>query len=231
MKFHIFTIFPDMYSSTFEEGVIHRGIAKGHVEIFLHNIRDYTSDKHKKVDDSPFGGGPGMIMKPEPIFNAVETVSKNHNISKTTPKILLSPQGKQFNHKIAKELADLSEIILICGRYEGFDERIRETLATDEISIGDYILSGGELASMVIIDSVSRLIPGVLGSNESPLNDSFYNDLLQFPQYTRPASFRNMNVPDIILSGNHAEIEKWRNSQSIMKTQNKRPDLFKKYDN
>tara|TARA_Y100000996_G_scaffold42369_1_gene29357 strand:+ start:9352 stop:10053 length:702 start_codon:yes stop_codon:yes gene_type:complete len=229
MKFHIFTIFPDMYSSTFNEGVISRGIEKGHIQIFLHDIRDYTNDKHNKVDDSPFGGGPGMIMKPEPIFNAVETVSETHNIQQTTPRILLSPQGKPFNHKIAKKLSNLNEIIMICGRYEGFDERIRQNLATDEISIGDYILSGGEIASMAIIDSVARLIPGVLGSQKSPLNDSFYDGLLQFPQYTRPAKFREMGVPDIILSGNHSEIAKWRKLQSINTTKKRRPDLFKKY--
>ena len=230
MKFHIFTIFPEMYSSMFKEGVISRGIKKGQLEIILHNIRDYTNDKHKKVDDYPFGGGPGMIMKPEPIFNAVDAVSKKYSIPKETPKILLSPQGQQFNHEIAQNLSAHNEIIMICGRYEGLDERIRENLTTDEISIGDYILSGGEIASMVIIDAVSRLIPGVLGSEKSPLNDSFYDGLLQFPQYTRPASFRSMDVPDIILSGNHAEIAKWRKRQSIIRTKKNRPDLLDKCD-
>ena len=230
MKFHIFTIFPNMYSSIFEEGVISRGIKNGTLEIILHNIRDYTNDKHKRVDDYPFGGGPGMIMKPEPIFNAIEIVSNKYSIPKETPVILLSPQGKRFNHNMAQELSSLNEIIMICGRYEGFDERIRQTLATQEISVGDYVLSGGEIASMVIMDAIGRLIPGVLGSGQSPLNDSFYDGLLQFPQYTRPASFRNMNVPDIILSGNHSKIAEWRKAQSIIRTKIARPDLFEKYE-
>ena len=230
MKFHIFTIFPNMYSSIFEEGVISRGIKNGTLEIILHNIRDYTNDKHKRVDDYPFGGGPGMIMKPEPIFNALEIVSNKYSIPKETPRILLSPQGKQFNHNVAQELSILNEIIMICGRYEGFDERIRQTLATQEISVGDYVLSGGEIASMVIMDAIGRLIPGVLGCGQSPLNDSFYDGLLQFPQYTRPASFRNMNVPDIILSGNHSKIAEWRKTQSIIRTKKARPDLFEKYE-
>lgn len=229
MKFHIFTIFPSMYSSIFEEGVMSRGIKNGTLEIILHNIRDYANDKHKRVDDYPFGGGPGMIMKPEPIFNAIEIVSTKYSISKETPRILLSPQGKPFNHKMAQKLSTLNEIIMICGRYEGFDERIRQTLATQEISVGDYILSGGEIASMAIIDAIGRLIPGVLGSDKSPMNDSFYDGLLQFPQYTRPASFRNMDVPDIILSGNHSKISEWRKSQSIIRTKRTRPDLFEKH--
>ena len=230
MKFHIFTIFPNMYSSIFEEGVISRGIKNGTLEIILHNIRDYTNDKHKSVDDYPFGGGPGMIMKPEPIFNAIEIISNKYSLPKETPRILLSPQGKQFNHKMAQELSSLNEVIMICGRYEGFDERIRQTLATQEISVGDYILSGGEIASMVIVDAIGRLIPGVLGSDQSPLNDSFYDGLLQFPQYTRPASFRNMDVPDIILSGNHSKIAEWRKAQSMIRTKRARPDLFEKHE-
>ena len=226
MNFHILTLFPKMISPLFEEGVISRALKNKTISICVHDIRKYSSDKHNKVDDYPFGGGPGMLLRPEPIFKAVETLWQKGIIPRTTPIILMSPQGRKFNHGLATELSKYDDLVLICGRYEGFDERIRTNLITDEISIGDFILSGGEIAASAVVDSVSRLIPGVLGDFQSAENDSFFSNLLQYPQFTRPADFRGHKVPDILLSGNHAHIEKWRKEQSITRTKKNRPDLL-----
>ena len=226
MKFHIFTLFPNLFESPLAEGVVGRALKSGLIDIRINNIRDYSTDKHGTVDDYPFGGGPGMLLKPEPIFESIRSNIRNRIISADSPLILLSPQGRTFNQKVAKELSTKEEITLICGRYEGFDERIRSNLATDEISIGDFVLSGGEIPAITIIDSVSRLLPGVISSIESAENDSFFNGLLQYPQYTRPANFEGLEVPKLLLSGNHSEIEKWRRQESLKKTKDRRPDLL-----
>jgi len=226
VNFHIFTLFPNIFTNTLNEGVTGRAISKGLINLIVHNIRDYSTSKHKKVDDYPFGGGPGMLMKPEPVFQAVETVKKQYSVPDGTPIILMTPQGKTFTHKIALSFQSFKTIFIICGRYEGVDERIRNYLATDEISIGDFVVSGGELPALNIIDAIARLIPGVIGRSESAQNDSFYNDLLQFPQYTRPANFRGIKVPEILLSGNHEKIKTWREIQSLKKTSQNRPDLI-----
>ena len=226
MKFHIFTLFPNLFESPLAEGVVGRALKSGLIDIRINNIRDYSTDKHGTVDDYPFGGGPGMLLKPEPIFESTRSNIRNRIISADSPLILLSPQGRTFNQKVAKELSTKEEITLICGRYEGFDERIRSNLATDEISIGDFVLSGGEIPAITIIDSVSRLLPGVISSIESAENDSFFNGLLQYPQYTRPANFEGLEVPKLLLSGNHSEIEKWRRQESLKKTKDRRPDLL-----
>ena len=228
MKFHIFTLFPNVFESPLAEGVVGRALKSGLIEIKINNIRDYSTNKHGSVDDYPFGGGPGMLLKPEPIFESIRSKVQDKTISEGSPLILLSPQGRKFNQKVAKELSQKEEISLICGRYEGFDERIRSNLATDEISIGDFVLSGGEIPAITIIDSVSRLLPGVISSIESAENDSFFNDLLQYPQYTRPAKFEGLEVPKVLLSGNHSEIEKWRRLESLKKTKDRRPDLLSK---
>ena len=197
MNFHILTLFPKMISPLFEEGVISRALKNKTISICVHDIREYSSDKHNKVDGYPFGGGPGMLLRPEPIFKAVETLWQKGMIPRTTPIILMSPQGRKFNHGLATELSKYDDLVLICGRYEGFDERIRTNLITDEISIGDFILSGGEIAASAVVDSVSRLIPGVLGDFQSAENDSFFSNLLQYPQITRPADFRAHKLPNI----------------------------------
>ena len=222
MRIHILTLFPAMFSGPFSESIVKRAVDQGLVEISIYNIRDYTSDKHHVVDDSPYGGGPGMVLKPEPIFKAVEAVIGETGM----PVILLTPQGKLFSHQVAEELAQNEEMMLVCGHYEGVDERVREHLVTDEISIGDYILSGGELAAMVVVDAVVRQLPGVLGSEESVGDDSHAKGLLEYPQYTRPQSFRNWEVPEVLLSGNHAEIARWRRTQSLKRTLRRRPDLL-----
>ena len=219
-----------MFTSVLAEGIIARAINEGIINICLYDIREHTRDRHRTVDDYPFGGGPGMLMKPEPVFRAVESLWERSRVPLNSPVILMTPQGRPFKHSVAKELSSQSDLILICGRYEGFDERIREDLATDEISIGDYVLSGGEIAAMVIVDAVSRMIPGVVGAPESIENDSFFSGLLQFPQYTRPATYRGKNVPEILLSGNHPEIEKWRREQAINRTNKRRPDLHNNAD-
>ena len=208
------------------EGVVGRALKSGLIEMRINNIRDYSIDKHGTVDDYPFGGGPGMLLKPEPVFESIRSNIRNKVISAESPLTLLSPQGRTFKQKVAKELSQKDEISLICGRYEGFDERIRSNLATDEISIGDFVLSGGEIPAITIIDSVSRLLPGVISSIESAENDSFFNGLLQYPQYTRPADFEGLEVPKVLLSGNHADIEKWRRKESLKKTKDRRPDLL-----
>jgi tRNA (guanine37-N1)-methyltransferase len=223
----VLTLFPEMYSCFTGASILKRAIERGLITINTHNFREYAHDKHHTVDDYTFGGGSGMILKPEPIFEAVEAIKTK--IDKTDlPVILLSPQGRLFSQAVARELAEYDRFILICGRYEGVDERVREHLATDEISIGDYVLSGGELPSMVVIESVARLIPGVLGSEESALDDSYVAGLLEYPQYTRPAVYHSWEVPEILLSGNHAEIAKWRREQSMARTRQRRPDLFDK---
>ena len=219
-----------MFTSVLAEGIIARAINEGIINICLYDIREHTRDRHRTVDDYPFGGGPGMLMKPEPVFRAVESLWERSRVPLNSPVILMTPQGRPFKHSVAKELSLQGDLILICGRYEGFDERIREDLATDEISIGDYVLSGGEIAAMVIVDAVSRMIPGVVGAPESIKNDSFFSGLLQFPQYTRPASYRGKDVPEILLSGNHSEIEKWRREQAISRTNKRRPELHNNAD-
>ena len=219
-----------MFTSVLAEGIIARAINEGIINICLYDIREHTRDRHRTVDDYPFGGGPGMLMKPEPVFRAVESLWERSRVPLNSPVILMTPQGRPFKHSVAKELSLQGDLILICGRYEGFDERIREDLATDEISIGDYVLSGGEIAAMVIVDAVSRMIPGVVGAPESIENDSFFSGLLQFPQYTRPASYRGKDVPEILLSGNHSEIEKWRREQAINRTNKRRPELHNNAD-
>ena len=224
-RFHVLTIFPAMFASPLSESIMARAIANGLVEVWTHDVRDYATDKHRKVDDYPFGGGPGMLMKAQPLFDAVSAVRADARAA-DCPVILLSPQGRPLTQAVVEELAGVREMALICGRYEGVDERVRDHLATDEISIGDYVLSGGELAAMVLIDAVSRLIPGVVGSIESTQDDSFTTGLIQHPQYTRPAEFRGWRVPDVLLSGNHAEIARWRRRESLRKTLRRRPDLL-----
>ena len=222
MHIDVLTLFPEMFEGIFDLSIMKRAIDQKLVGIGLHNIRDYTHDKHHTADDYPYGGGAGMVLKPEPIFEAVESIEKKAG----TPIILLSPQGRLFTQRVAQELASHSQLILICGHYEGVDERVREHLASDEISIGDYVLSGGELAAMVVIDGVFRLVPGVLGSEASPLDDSHVGGLLEYPQYTRPPQYRGWPVPEVLLSGNHAQISRWRREQAIRRTLERRPELL-----
>ncbi len=222
MHIDVLTLFPEMFEGIFDLGIMKRAIDRKLVSIGLHNIRDYTHDKHHTADDYPYGGGAGMVLKPEPIFEAVEAIDKKEG----TSIILLSPQGRLFTQEVAQELSQHSRLVLICGHYEGIDERVREYLATDEISIGDYVLSGGELAAMVVIDSVFRLVPGVLGSEASPLDDSHVGGLLEYPQYTRPPQYRGWPVPEVLLSGNHAQINSWRREQAIRRTLEQRPELL-----
>ena len=232
MRIDILTLFPKMFEGPFNESIIKRAVERGLVRIFIHNLRDYTHDKHHTVDDYPYGGGMGMVLKPEPIFEAVESIRME--LTGSTSIILLSPQGRLFSHKVAQELLAYDNLILICGHYEGVDERVREHLVTDEISIGDYVLTGGELAAMVVVDATVRLLPGVLGSELSAREDSFAQGLLKYPQYTRPRVYRGWEVPPILLSGNHEEIARWRHEQAIQRTLKQRPDLLnhpkKSYD-
>lgn len=224
MKIDILTLFPEMFTGPLDESIIKRAREKGLLEIDIHHIRDWTLDKHRTADDKPFGGGPGMVMKPEPIFRAID-----HLLSIGQPDriILLSPQGKKLTQARAVELAVARYLILICGHYEGVDERVR-TLVTDEISIGDYILTGGELPAMVLIDTIARLVPGVVGDCDSIVEETFSEGILEYPQYTRPAVYRGLKVPEVLLSGDHKRIEKWRQSQALKKTRSRRPDLMKK---
>lgn len=226
MRIHILTLFPNMFDGPFGESIIKRAIDRGLVQIAIYNIRDYTSDRHHVVDDYPYGGGRGMVLKPEPIFEAVEAIKGNSEM----PVILLTPQGRLFDQKVAQELAKYEEMILICGHYEGVDERVREHLVTDEISIGDYVLSGGELAAMVVVDAVVRQLPGALGAEGAVTDDSHSSGLLEYPQYTRPRVFRGWEVPPVLLSGNHAEIARWRREQSLLRTLRRRPDLLERAD-
>ena len=231
MKIDVLTIFPEFFREVFDFGIIRRAKLAGIVEINVHDIREYATDKHKMVDDRPFGGGDGMVLKPEPIFAAIENLigtSERGAYPSRTRVVLLSPQGKPFKQAMAHDLAkDAKHIVLICGRYEGVDERVNEALVTDEISIGDYVLSGGEPAAVVVVDSIVRLLPNALGSETSAENDSFSDGLLDCPHYTRPAEFRGMGVPEVLLNGNHAEIEKWRREKALERTKQNRKDLLK----
>lgn len=222
MRFDIITIFPEMFGNVFSVGVLKKALDRDLIEVRIHNLRDFASNKHKQVDDRPFGGKPGMVLKPEPIFAAVEDIREDKNV----PVYLLSPQGRTFNSSFAEELTIYSQIIIICGRYEGVDERVVEYLVTDEISIGDYVLTGGEPAAVVLVDTVSRFVPGVVGKMESVQSDSFFEGVLDFPQYTRPRDFRGMKVPGVLFSGDHKKIEDWRKKKSLEKTRLKRPDLL-----
>jgi tRNA (guanine37-N1)-methyltransferase len=227
MRFDIFTLFPEIFAGVFDESMLKRARAARLLEIALHDIRDYTTDKHHITDDYPYAGGGGMVMKPEPVFAAVESVL---GTAPQTPVILLSPQGRVFDQTMARELAQHARLALICGHYEGVDERVREHLATDEISIGDYVLTGGEIPAMVIVDAVARLIPGVLGDPSAPAHDSHAAGLLEGPHYTRPAKFRGWTVPDILLSGNHAQIAAWRRRESLRRTFERRPELLSRVE-
>jgi tRNA (guanine37-N1)-methyltransferase len=214
-----------MFQNVLGESMLKIASEKELVSFHLHNIRDYSNDKHRCVDDKPYGGGAGMVMKPEPVFNAVEAVELLDDAVST--KILLTPQGKTFNQGIADNLSKETRLMIICGRYEGFDERIRSGIDALEISIGDYVLTGGEIPAMVVIDSISRLVPGVLGGDDSLQDESFMNRMLEYPQYTRPAEFRGMKVPEVLKSGHHSKIEEWRMENAILRTQERRPDLLK----
>lgn len=230
LRCDIITIFPEFFSEAFDYGIIRRARAAGLVETKAHDLRHWTSDKHHIVDDRPFGGGEGMVLKPEPIFAAVQDLTGcggREDYSAGTRVVLLSPQGKVFNQELAQDLSQASQIVLICGRYEGVDERVGEALATDEVSIGDYVLSGGEPAAVVLIDAVVRLLPGALGNETSATNESFAEGLLDHPQYTRPTEFSGLSVPEVLLTGNHGEIARWRREAALRKTQRNRPDLLK----
>ena len=232
LRIDVLTIFPEFFDAVFDFGIIRRAKLAGIVEINIHDLRSFTTDKHRKTDDTPFGGGDGMVMKAEPIFNAIEKIVgtvERENYPNGTKVVLLSPQGKPLKQAMAKEFADESNhIILICGRYEGIDERVNDALVTDEISIGDYVLSGGEPAAIVLTDAITRLLPNALGSETSALNDSFTENLLDFPHYTQPREFHGMGVPEILLSGNHAEIKHWRKEKALEKTRKIRKDLLDK---
>ena len=227
MKVHIFTLFPDMFHGPLNESIVGRATERGLLDLSVHNFRDKAHDRHNTVDDSPYGGGPGMLLKPEPLFEAVESVL---GLAPDCPVILLTPQGKVFRQAEAERLAKEPTIALICGHYGGVDERIRQHLATEELSIGDYVLTGGELAAMVVVDAVARLIPGVLGSDEAAAQDSHSTGLLQHPHYTRPPDFRGWTVPDVLLSGNHQAVDRWRRQQAIERTRQRRPDLLDSAD-
>jgi tRNA (guanine37-N1)-methyltransferase len=220
MKIDVLTLFPAMFAGPPDESIVKRARVAGRLELRIHNIRDYAHDRHKTVDDRPFGGGPGMVLKPEPLFEAVE-----HLAGERTHVVLMSPGGRVFNQQLARELARQEHLLLVCGSYEGFDERVRVGLADDELSIGDYVLTNGALPAMVVIDAVTRLVPGVLGDDESALDESFSRGLLEYPHYTRPAEFRGMKVPEVLLSGDHAEIARWRAEQAKARTRERRPDL------
>jgi len=222
MNFTVLTIFPEMFSALLVGGIVKRAIEGEYISVEPINIRDFAKDRHRTVDDRPYGGGSGMVMKPEPAAEAIRQARKKHPKSYT---LLLTPQGRRFDQQVAQELAGCSGLILVCGRYEGIDERVREHLVDDELSIGDYVLTGGELAAMVVIDAVSRLIPGTLGSEDSAQEDSFSTGLLEHPQYTRPRSFEGADVPDVLLSGNHGAVKEWRRQASLVRTMLNRPDL------
>ncbi len=230
MQFEVFTLLPEVFPAYLETSILKRASERGLIDVRVHNIRDYTHDRHHTTDDTPYGGGGGMVMKPEPVFEAIETVLGDalHTAPQPVPVIMLTPQGRVFNQTVARELSSYEKIVLICGRYEGIDERIREHLVTDEISMGDYVLTGGELPALLVIDAVSRLLPGVLGDPDGATDDSHATGLLEYPHYTRPPEFRGWGAPEVLLSGDHAKIEKWRREQSLLRTLQKRPDLLKK---
>ena len=225
LRFDVFTLFPEVFTPYLETSILQRAQESHLVEVKLYNIRDWTTDRHHVCDDMPYGGGGGMVMKPEPIFTAVEAVL---GAPPSCPVVLLTPQGRVFTHAVAEELSQQTHLALLCGRYEGIDERVREHLVTDQISIGDYVLSGGELPAMVLIDAITRLIPGALGDPEGAWDDSHATGLLEYPHYTRPPEFRNWRVPEVLLSGDHARIAKWRRQQALLRTRQHRPDLLEK---
>jgi tRNA (guanine37-N1)-methyltransferase len=227
MRFDVFTLFPDLVKPYFEQSILKRAAANGLLEVQVHDIRAWTSDRHHVTDEPPYGGGGGMVMKPEPIFAAVEGVLGQ---APACPVILMTPQGRVFTQKVAQELVQYPRIALLCGRYEGVDERVREHLVTDQVSIGDYVLTGGELPALIVIDALSRLIPGVLGDPDGAADDSHATGLLEYPHYTRPPVFRGWGVPDVLVSGNHASIERWRREQSLLRTRRQRPDMLKSAD-
>jgi tRNA (guanine37-N1)-methyltransferase len=233
LRFDIITIFPEFFREAIDCGIVRRARNAGLVQITAHDLRQWTTDKHHVVDDRPFGGGDGMVLKPEPIFAGVEALTgatRREDLPAQTRVLLLSAQGEVFSQSLAQELSrQASHIVLLCGRYEGVDERVSQALVTDEISIGDYVLSGGEPAAMVVIDALVRLLPGALGSETSAVYESFSEGLLDYPQYTRPPEFRGMKVPEVLLSGNHAEIARWRQEAAVEKTRRKRPDLLKEH--
>ncbi|MFZ3209015.1 MAG: tRNA (guanosine(37)-N1)-methyltransferase TrmD [Geobacteraceae bacterium] len=223
MKFDILTLFPGMFVTPFSESIIRRAVDKGLIDIRLHQIRDYTTDRHRTTDDYPYGGGAGMVMKVEPLAACIEATRSECPRARV---ILTTPQGRPFDQATAVRLAREEELVIICGRYEGVDERVMELFVDEEISLGDFVLTGGELASMVIVDAVTRLLPGALGSEESAATDTFADGLLEYPQYTRPPEFRGLRVPDVLLSGNHLEIARWRRRQALQRTMRRRPDLL-----
>ncbi|MCE5336913.1 MAG: tRNA (guanosine(37)-N1)-methyltransferase TrmD [Desulfobacteraceae bacterium] len=227
MIFDILTIFPGMFCSPLEESIVGKARERGLIGVRVHNIRDYAVDKHQMTDDRPFGGGEGMVMKPEPIVSALRAIAGDGPPARV---VLLTPQGRLFSQQIARELSRLPRLVLICGRYEGVDERVAERFTDDQISIGDYILTGGELAAMIVVDALTRLIPGTLGNAGSALADSFSETVLEYPQYTRPQDFEGVTVPGILLSGNHEQIRRWRRAQALMRTRQRRPDLFARLD-
>jgi len=224
LKIDFVTIFPKMVEAPLAEGIVARAIARGLIDARVHDLRDFTTDRHRVVDDVPFGGGPGMVLKPEPFFAAIDRIRETRGTPDAV--ILTSPDGERLTHAVAERLSALDHLVVLCGRYEGVDERVREHLATEAISIGDYVLSGGELPALVIVDAVARFIPGVVGDEASVATDSFTSGLLDFPQYTRPAEFRGHAVPPVLLSGHHAEIAKWRREQALERTRRHRPDLL-----
>jgi tRNA (guanine37-N1)-methyltransferase len=224
VKFDVVTIFPRMIEAGLAEGVVGRARDQGVLDVVVHHLRDFTSDRHHVVDDVAFGGGPGMVMKPEPFFGAVETIAATRGAPGAV--VLLSPAGRRFTQGEAERLAGLRHVVLLCGRYEGIDERVREAVATEELSVGDYVLSGGEVAALAVVDAVARLVPGVVGDERSVAGDSFARGLLDYPHYTRPAEYRGMRVPDVLLSGHHGEIRKWRRAEALRRTLERRPDLL-----
>lgn len=225
MKFDIVTIFPGMLEGPLAEGIVGRAIERRLLDVKVYDLREFTADRHRVVDDMPFGGGPGMVMKPEPLFRAVERITTERG--RPGSVVLTSPDGARLTHASAERLRDVGHVAILCGRYEGVDERVRRHLATEEVSIGDYVLSGGELPALVIVDAVARLVPGVVGDEQSVAGDTFATGLLDFPQYTRPAEFDGMTVPPVLLSGHHAEIERWRRREALRRTLERRPDLLK----
>jgi tRNA (guanine37-N1)-methyltransferase len=226
MKFDIVTIFPKMVEAPLTEGIVGRAIGRGLIDVVVHDLRRFTTDRHRTVDDVPFGGGPGMVLKPEPLFEAVEAITRERG--QPSAVILTSPDGRRFDHAAAQRLSELDHVVVLCGRYEGVDARVRLHLATEELSIGDYVVTGGELPALVIVDAVARLVPGVVGDKDSVERDSFVRGLLDYPQYTRPASFRGWEVPPVLLSGNHAAIERWRRRESLARTYAERPEMLER---
>jgi len=227
MNFHILTLFPDMVRDGLHTSILGRAVNNGHISMNIVNIRDYTLDKHKKVDDYPYGGGAGMLMQAQPIYDAHKAVCEQ--AGKKIRTVYVTPQGTVFNQQMAVDLAKEEDLIILCGHYEGVDERVLEETVTDYVSIGDYVLTGGELAAMVMVDAISRMVPGVLSNEDSGVTESFYDNLLEYPQYSRPEVWHDKKVPDVLLSGHHKNIEKWRLEQSILRTKERRPDLYEKY--